>query len=256
MPQPEHATGPAPSANPITTWNEKPLHAGLKAWCAQPGDRFEVPLDGCCVDVVRGHGDDALLIEVQTAGLGAIRRKLVRLADSHRVRLIMPVTEQKWILRREDDAERRRKSPKRGRLLDLFGELVRAPTLLAQAGFSLTVVLTHEEEVRARVDGVRAWRRKGWSVVERRLLRVTDSRTFETAGDLAALLPGGLPAPFHTGDLAEAWDAPRWLAQKAAYCYRALGVLDTAGKRGNAVLYVPARAAGAASSWSSTSRTT
>src|SRR5262245_62323945 len=26
--------------------NEKPLHAALKAWYAQPGDQFEVPLDG------------------------------------------------------------------------------------------------------------------------------------------------------------------------------------------------------------------
>ena len=38
----------------IGTLNEKPLHAALKAWYAQPGDRLEVAVDGFVVDIVRG----------------------------------------------------------------------------------------------------------------------------------------------------------------------------------------------------------
>ena len=44
--------------------NEKPLHAALKAWYAQPGDRFEVPLHGFVIDIVR----DDVLLEVTVRG--------------------------------------------------------------------------------------------------------------------------------------------------------------------------------------------
>ena len=35
--------------------NEKPLHAALKEWYAQPEDRFEVSVDGFVIDVVQGN---------------------------------------------------------------------------------------------------------------------------------------------------------------------------------------------------------
>ena len=56
----------------IGLMNENALHAAVKDWCALPGDRLEVPVDGYVVDVVR----DGLLIEVQTRNLAAIRDKL------------------------------------------------------------------------------------------------------------------------------------------------------------------------------------
>ena len=45
----------------IGSLHEKSLHAALKAWCLQPGDHTEVPVDGYIIDIVRGD----LLIEVQ-----------------------------------------------------------------------------------------------------------------------------------------------------------------------------------------------
>jgi hypothetical protein len=47
-------------ANTIGTLNEKPLHAALKQWYAEPEDRIEAPVDGFTVDIVRGD----LLIEI------------------------------------------------------------------------------------------------------------------------------------------------------------------------------------------------
>jgi hypothetical protein len=52
--------------------NEKPLHASLKEWYAQPGDRFEVPVDGFVIDIVR----DDLLLEIQTGSFGSIKSKI------------------------------------------------------------------------------------------------------------------------------------------------------------------------------------
>src|SRR6185503_15922105 len=97
--------------------NEKPLHASLKQWYARPGDRFEVPVDRFVIDIVR----DNLLIEIQTRNFASINSKLRELTRSYAVRLVYPVIQEKWIVRSNDDRVAvRRKSPKRGRLEDLF----------------------------------------------------------------------------------------------------------------------------------------
>lgn len=226
-------------AQSIGTLNEGPLHAALKAWYAQPGDRTEVPVDGYVIDLVRGD----LLIEIQTAGFAAIKAKLTTLAANYRLRLVYPIAREKWIVKLADDLETqtsRRKSPKRGALVEVFSELVSFPHLLARPGFSLEVLHIQEEEVRRHEPG-RAWRRRGWVTHERRLLAVVGRHHFESPTDVSELLPPGLPQPFTTADLAQGLGKGRWLAQKMAYCLREMGTIEPAGKRGRAVLYVPAR---------------
>jgi hypothetical protein len=220
---------------PIATLNEGPLHAALKAWYWRDGDRTEVPVDGRQVDIVRGD----LLVEIQTRSLGALRGKLEGLLEDHFVRLVHPVACVRWILRFDQVEQRwvgRRKSPKHGRLEDAFAELVGLASLLAHPRFSFEILLTQEEEVRRQEPG-RAWRRRGWVVVERRLLDVLESHLFRDVGDLGRLLPPGLPAPFSTADLAERLHLARHIAQKMAYCLKAARVIEPAGKRGNARLY-------------------
>jgi hypothetical protein len=223
----------------IGTLNEKPLHAALKEWYAQPGDRLEVPVDGFVVDIVRGD----LLVEIQTANFSSIKRKIMALAKNHPMRLVYPVAREKWIVRLARDGSGdvlgRRKSPKRGAFEHVFAELVSFPKLVADASFSLEVLLVQEEEVR-RYDGQRAWRRRGWVTQERRLLDAVDRRLFETPADLLALVPRDLAEPWTTSDLAAAINQPRWLARKMAYCLRKMGGIEPVGKQGNAILYVRA----------------
>ena len=214
--------------------NEKPLHASLKQWYARPGDRFEVPVDGYVIDIVR----DNLLIEIQTRNFGSINSKLSKLIRSHEVRLVYPVVQEKWIVRRATDAAGltiRRKSPKRGRLEDLFWELVSIPHLLSNPNFSLEVLLTREEEVR-RYEGKRKWRRKGWVSEGRRLVDVLDRRSFRESVDWLAFVPEGLQS-FTTKDLATAANTRRDLAQKMAYCLRQARMLEMIGKQGRCNLY-------------------
>ena len=71
--------------------NEKPLHASLKAWYAQPGDRFEVGVDRFVIDFVRGD----LLLEIQTGSSTRLKSKLNTLVGSHRIRLIYPIAQEK-----------------------------------------------------------------------------------------------------------------------------------------------------------------
>ena len=219
----------------VGTLREKPLHASLKRWCALDGDAFEVPIDEFVIDVVRGD----LLIEVQTSGFSSMKRKLVTLLDrGHRVRIVHPIPARKWIVKIDaaGDELSRRRSPKRGVVLDVFAELVSIPDLLAHPGLVIEVVLTHEEEYR-RHDPARAWRRKGWVVEERRLVGVVDAYLIAGLDDLAALLPESLPNPFTTADLAEAVGRPRRIAQQMAYCLRRSDVISMAGKQGNTIEY-------------------
>lgn len=218
----------------IGVLNEQHLHASLKSWYAQPGDRFEVLVDGFLVDIVR----DDLLIEVQTKNFAAIKRKLKGLVSDHQVRLVYPVIRQKWIVRLDGDGARlgRRKSPRRGMLTDVFQELVSFPELVRHHNFSLEILSIDEEEVRYRNED-RRWRRRGWAIQERRLLDVVGQSLIETPADIATLTPPGLTEPFTTADLATAIGRPRWLAQKMTYCLRAIGCITAVGKQGNAVLY-------------------
>jgi hypothetical protein len=214
--------------------NEKPLHASLKQWYAQPGDRFEVTVDGFVIDLVR----DDLLIEIQTGHFAAIKSKLTRLTRSHQVRLIYPIVQEKWIVRLAGDGRReamRRKSPKRGRLEDLFREMVSIPHLLSNPNFSLAVLMTREDEVRCP-EGKHRRRRRGWGIEGRRLLDVVDQRLFGGAADWRGLLPQELET-FTTSDLAAAMDTDRDLAQKMAYCLCKGRVIELIGKRGRAHLY-------------------
>jgi hypothetical protein len=56
------------------------------------------------------------------------------------------------------------------------------------------------------------------------------------AADAARLLPE-LESTFDTAQLAAASGIDRRLAQRMAYCLRALGVIEPVGKRGGSVLY-------------------
>lgn len=225
------------SASPphIGTLGEKPLHAALKQWCAQPGDRFEVAVDGYVIDVVR----DGLLIEVQTRSFSKMRRKLERLlAAGHKVRLVHPIPVEKTIVRVDEDGEviGRRRSPKRGTVRDIFAELVSFPDLVADPGLEIQVVLTREDEYRHH-DPTRAWRRRGWVVTERCLVSVADTVSIGNPSDLTDLLPDGLPGSFTTGDIVASAACPLRVAQQMAYCLRHSGAIEAVGKRGNSIEY-------------------
>jgi len=219
----------------ICVLNEKSLHAALKEWYASPGTRVEVLLDGYIVDLLQ----DGRLVEIQTRNFAALKQKVFALAQRHPVRLIYPVAQEKWIVKLASDGTEtvsRRKSPKRGRVEEVFGELVSFPELLSKGNFSLEVLLIQEEEIR-RFDGARRWRRGGWVTHERRLLGVTACKVFETPADAAALVPAPLAEPFTTSELAAAIGIRRNLAQKMAYCLRKMGAIREEGRRRGGILY-------------------
>lgn len=221
--------------NGIGTRNERSLHAALKQWYALPDDQFEVPLMGFVIDLVR----EGQLVEIQTRNFTAIRQKLRKLVEQHKVHLLHPITLEKWIVQVDFSGTKvlsRRKSPSRGHLTDLFAELVRLPDLFRHENLTLEFPLILEEEVRCQ-DGLGSRRRKRVSVKDRRLLEVVSSHLFVSAADFLQFLPSTLPVPFSNKCLGAATGIPLYRCRQMTYCLRKMELIEQVGKKGNELLF-------------------
>ncbi len=213
---------------------EYSLHSAIKDWYSGSGDALEVKVDDFIIDVLRGE----LLIEIQTGNFSAIKKKLIKLLPNNQVRLVYPIAKLKWIVHvsRSGEFVRRRKSPKKGKLTDLFYELVHAPSLIKDRNFSLEVLLIEEEEIRCN-DGRGSWRRRGASVKDRKLLDVFDRIVFEDSRDFLEFLPKELDGYFTNKVLASKMGISVRLAQKITYCLRKMGAISIAKKKRNELLF-------------------
>lgn len=214
--------------------NEISLHSAIKSWYHLPSDRFEVKVDCYVVDIVRGD----LLIEIQTENFSAIRKKLRTLTREHRVRLLYPISLEKMIVKVTLSGEvlSRRRSPKRGRLIDLFYELVRVPDLFNEDNFSMEVLMIKEEEVRCD-DGRGSWKRRGASIKGRKLISIVERTEFTNKTDFLKFLPEYLSQPFTNKNLAESLDISMVLSRKITYSLRKMGLIREVGKKGRMSLF-------------------
>ncbi len=214
---------------------ETTLHRQLKGvYCTDP-DQHEVVVDGYRIDAIAG----GRLVEIQQAGLAAIRPKIATLLKSHDVTVVKPLVARKVLIKRTrkgGKVESTRTSPKHATFFDLFDELVNFVTVFPHRRLSLHVLLTEQEEHRV-VTGKKRRRDKGYRVEDRRLVGIVDQLELHTRSDLRDLLPVDLPQPFSTNDIAKHAAVPRWLAQKAAYCLRMTETSQLVGKKGNTLFY-------------------
>jgi hypothetical protein len=216
---------------------ETSLHRQLKQIYAGAQARTEVVLDSYRIDAIsRGR-----LIEIQHGSLAAIRDKIRRLCENHRVLVVKPIVREKLLVKLSaaDGPEvLRRKSPKRGQLVDVFEELVYFTRAFPHPQLSLEVVLVDVEEHRYPGHGRRRrWRKNDHVVADQRLVAVGDSVRLRNAADLLKLLPKRIPTEFHTGQLAEHCGVRRHIAQRIAYCLREMKTIEQIGKQGNSLVY-------------------
>lgn len=214
---------------------EHSLHAQVKDWYSCDGSQVEVKVDDFFVDVVRADG---LLIEIQTRNLSAIKKKLKKLRANNKVRLVYPISKIKWIVYVSNSGEviKKRKSPKKGKILDLFVEMVHLPSLINHENFSFEVLLIEEQELRCN-DGKGSWRRKGVSIKDRKLLKVFERALFEDKTDFLKVLPNNLGETFTNKDLAKKMGVSIRLAQKITYCLRKMNGLTVVGKKQRELLF-------------------
>lgn len=216
---------------------ETELHRALKNFYAAADGRVEVRVGRYRVDVVR----DGRLLEIQHGTLAALRRKLHDLMARHDVTVVKPIIARKMLVVQDARTKRvirRRRSPKRGTVLDIFDELIYLRGIYPHPRLTLELVLVDVEEWRRITRGRRPSRRgRGFQVEQQKLLRILGCHRFRTAADLANLVEVRLPDPFHTGHLARRMNIERWAARRIAYCLRYAGAVQQVGKLGNSLLY-------------------
>ena len=219
----------------IGTLHESSLHAALKLWYKESEDQLEASVENFIVDIVR----DDLLIEIQTKNFSIIKRKLIKLIDNHKILLIHPIVKDKWIIKMEPQSNKamsKRLSPKHNSYVDIFEELIRIPELISNPNLTIELPLVQIEEYRKN-DGKGSWRRKGWSIYDRKLVNVLERKQFYTPIDFLMLKPASLKTPFTNAELAYSLEKSLRLAQKMSYCLRKMGILKVIGKKGKSLLY-------------------
>lgn len=218
----------------IGTLSEKGLHADLKDFLVRPGDEIEKPIEGFVADIFR----DGLIIEIQTQNFGAMRRKLAHLLGYYPVHLVHPIAVERTVIRQDANGRElnRRKSPKTGRPIDIFEELVYIRDLVMHPNLTFEILMTREEVIRRQDPKRRRW--NGWYVHDRRLVEVVERMALATHRDFMRLLPEDLDAPFTNGELARKLGIPHRHAGNITYTMRRMGMLREVGKRGNSILYI------------------
>ncbi len=217
--------------------NEWELHESLKQLYAGADGRTELEVDGFVVDVAR----DDELVEIQTRGLGKLRRKIEALCPSHRLRIVYPIAVETIITRLSGSGELQgtRRSPRRGRVEEVFSELTSIADLLPHERVTVEVVLVRAVETRID-DGRGSWRRRGVSIVARQLGAVVSTHELREAADYLALLPAGLGRQFTNRDLVEAGGLRYRFAQPMTSALRKMGLLRLCEPRGRERVYEPA----------------
>ncbi len=211
------------------------LHQQLKHQYVADSDRHEVTLEGFRIDAVDHKGR---LIEVQCASLAAISDKIGKLLENHKVIVVKPLASRKRIVTLKaanGEPVSSRYSPIRQQASHIFLELVHFG-VFPHPGLQLDVVLTEQQEIRIPPTASSSWKKR-YSVRDRMLVNVEQTIRLKTANDLWGILEAEVPEMFTTEDLATIAGIPRWLAQKAAWCFRRMGFLTVCGKRRNSLEY-------------------
>jgi hypothetical protein len=218
----------------IGVLREGPLHAAVKAMLAAPGDRLEVPVDRFVIDLIRADGE---LLEIQTGSFGPLRAKLDVLLDRHRFRIVHPVAAERRIVRVNEHGEvlSVRRSPKCGTVVEVFDKLIAFPSLLGHPNLTVEVLLLAEDHMRAAqpVTVRRRTRDPGARQLRELLARIE----LHGPDDVVRALPPLPPQPFSTRELASLLGCSTQLAQRTAYCLRAINIIEGAGSRGRTPLH-------------------
>ena len=216
--------------------SEKTLHAVLKDMEEPDRTYHEVPISGCIADIWR-EGTGA--IEIQTAHLSLLNRKLPRLLKAGPVRVVHPIPHEKQIILVDPETGhpvRRTRSPKKGTFYEAFRELFGIRPFLTAPGFTLDLLLIDVDEYRVPTGKTH----RGRPSVERfdRIpTRLFDEMVLREKEDYLQFVPEGLPEEFTSADFAAAAGYRRKGFSDVLLLLTRLGVLERIGKRGRYYLY-------------------
>lgn len=218
----------------INISNESSLHLQLKKWYYKPNDRLEASMDGYVIDIIRNEE----LIEIQTKNFSSIKKKLTNLLTKYQVTLIHPIAIEKTIIKISNDGKeiKKRKSPAKGSIYDIFDELIRIPELVNNKNLKIEIPMIKMQEIR-RNDGKGSWRRKGVSILDKRLLEVVEVIRLNDITDFIKIIPNNSELTLTNKSLSKQLSLSVAKTSKITYCMRKMGIIEQIGKQGNELIF-------------------
>lgn len=223
----------------IGTLSEKSVHAALKYCCEPYADSREIKIGGYVADIVGEHG----IIEIQSAGFGKLRNKLLTFLPICPVTVVWPCVETLWLRSFDPDTGEvrpRRRSPKHQQPVDVFRELYSIRDLLSMPGFHLKVVSLEVEELRTLTKNrSRKGRWPGYTKIDRFPLSMTGQISVDCPEDWGKFftLTSALPEIFTSKEFATATGLDWNICRMMLKTFVALGLVEDRGKRGNSLLF-------------------
>lgn len=214
---------------------ETTLHKQLKQLYGGENGRSEVSVGGFRVDAVVGE----TLVEVQLGKLLAIRQKLGRLLQDHKVLVIKPVvtgTIYHWYDRSGGLLLRRYQS-RQNAAWSFFQELVYLTNIFPHGNLTIQIPFVTLEDHRLSPRFVRRIRRRRATILDVRLAWIQHQTVLSTARDVMKLLPSDMPLLLSTPMLERFLRISPWQAQQILYCLRKFGLIRQVGYKNRFRIY-------------------
>lgn len=239
----------------IGTLREKTVHAAVKQYLEPRREYQEIRVLGFIADICRpmegmGNGKEIVkneILEIQTRNFSSLRKKLSVFLKDYHVTVVYPMPYDKWI--RWIDIETgeitpKHKSPKRGQLWDMAGELYRIKDFLVHKNLKLLVLQIDMEESRL-LNGWSKDRKRGSVRFDRIPLRLVNEIWLRQPMDYRKMLPQSFLDQASSDQdfcftVKEYQKAVRLSSKRSAAAIailKELGVIAMCGKRGRAFLY-------------------
>lgn len=235
---------------------ESTLHAQLKLMYAGPDGEQEVPVGTYFCDCKTPNGE---LVEIQTGSFGPLKNKLRHIGQNHTVKIVHPIIRNRYIETYSADMTliRKRRSPKKGSLWDIFKALIHGPELAVHKNIIIELVALDILEKRIQ-DGKGSWRRQGISISDKSLLYIHDTIALQYPVSYLAFIPFNIEETFTIRDIYNRFQGEQGVSrepndaafcspsrelhnyssvQKAVYVLHRMGLIQRVGKKGAFYLY-------------------
>ncbi len=219
----------------IGTLGEKMLHAALKRLYARDASCMEVPIGRFVADVFDGER----VVEIQTGQFSRLVPKLRFFLERYPVTVVHPMPRTRyltWTNPQTGESSKPHKSPVTGTPLAALHQLYPIRNLLGVDMLTIELLLFDLDEYRL-LDGYGKFRKKGSTLQERIPRGEPELIRLQTPEDYRALLPEDLPVEFTASAFQKHLHLKNRPAYSAIHVLEALGVVESCGMSGRAVLY-------------------
>lgn len=219
----------------IGTLGEKTLHAVLKQYIEPNKENQEVKIGSFVADIANSQG----IFEIQTRGFDRLRKKLNAFLKEYTVTIVYPIPKTKWLFwidEQTGETTKKRKSPKQGKIQDIFFELYKIKQWLDHPNLKLWMMLLDVEEYR-NLNGWSADKKRGSTRFDGIPVELVEEVRINSLEEYALFLPDELDGTFRSKDFKAATKLSLGAAQKALNILHYLNIVKRVGKEGNAYIY-------------------